>query len=364
MATKRVCFVLLIAVLALPALATTPSAGAQENATTTSYAEAGPYPVGKMDLEDEAPLHKAKIVVWYPAVYPEGKTPKPGLALKNAAPDPSGGPYPLVIFVPGLWADRFTGQWLGSHLPSYGFVAMAMDPIDVTGSGYTEGAGMLRRPQELVWQLDYAASMTAEGGPLEGLIDMEHVAVTGHSYGGYTALVAGGARLDWSFRPTWCSAHYESEDSIDFGNFCDWLANTQALLAPLAGLDATEAGLWPSWGDARVDAIVPIAPPFWIAFGPEGMGSINVPMLLIGGAKDTTVPPDWDLFYENAGSDQKALVLFEKGDHVSIYGATTPSKGLITAFLLAMLKGDADAAAALAPDAVSFPDVTYEAQGF
>jgi hypothetical protein len=35
-----------------------------------------------------------------------------------------------------------------------------------------------------------------------------------------------------------------------------------------------------------------------------------------------------------------------------------------TAFLLAELYQDADAAAALAPDGVHFPGVTYEAQGF
>ena len=35
-----------------------------------------------------------------------------------------------------------------------------------------------------------------------------------------------------------------------------------------------------------------------------------------------------------------------------------------TAFLLATLKGDTGAAAALAPDAVSFPGIQYEATGF
>jgi predicted GH43/DUF377 family glycosyl hydrolase len=37
---------------------------------------------------------------------------------------------------------------------------------------------------------------------------------------------------------------------------------------------------------------------------------------------------------------------------------------LATAFLPATLKGDTDAAAALAPDAVQFPGITYQAQGF
>jgi hypothetical protein len=36
----------------------------------------------------------------------------------------------------------------------------------------------------------------------------------------------------------------------------------------------------------------------------------------------------------------------------------------VIAFLLAELKGDAEAAAALAPDVVSFPGIAYEAQGF
>ncbi len=36
----------------------------------------------------------------------------------------------------------------------------------------------------------------------------------------------------------------------------------------------------------------------------------------------------------------------------------------VTAFLLATLKGDAEAAAALAPDAVSFPGIAYETTGF
>jgi hypothetical protein len=39
-------------------------------------------------------------------------------------------------------------------------------------------------------------------------------------------------------------------------------------------------------------------------------------------------------------------------------------KHFVTAFLLAELKQDAGAAAMLAPDAVEFPDVTYEAQGY
>jgi predicted dienelactone hydrolase len=131
--SKLLLSVVLIVVLALPALAIIPFAGAQENTSTTTFAAPGPYPVGTMEFEAETPYHTTTVKVWYPAVYPEGRAIRPGLPLKDAAPDLSGGPYPLVVHVPGMWTDRTSGGWLTDHLASYGFVVMAMDPIDVPG---------------------------------------------------------------------------------------------------------------------------------------------------------------------------------------------------------------------------------------
>lgn len=366
MFTKRTLFVLLIFVL-LPALVSLPAAWAQGSGTSPTYTAQGPYPVGVMEFEAETPYHSTTMILWYPAVYPLGRTVRPGLPLKDAAPDPSGGPYPLSVFVPGWMADRHGGTSLGDHLASYGFVMMAIDPIDVAGGGHEDWDDLLlRRPQEVTWQIDYAASLTAAGGGLEGMIDLDHIAVVGHSLGGHTALMAGGARLNWSFLPVWCGEHYESEYAPNTDvNFCDnWVADQQSPLAPLAGLDPSQPGLWPSWGDARVDAVVSLSPYFWVILGPEGMGSVTLPLLLIGGAKDKNVPLDWNLFYENAGSTEKALVILENSDHMVLASDQRACAHFITAFLLATLKGDTDAAAALAPDTVAFPGVTYEAQGF
>jgi predicted dienelactone hydrolase len=370
MFAKRLVFVLLIVVLALPAVAVIPFAGAQENASTTTFAAPGPYPVGTMEFEAETPLHTTTVKVWYPAVYPEGRAARPGIPLKEAEPDPSGGPYPLVVHVPGWTDDRISAGWLADHLASYGFVAMAMDPLDVVaGGGYEpDPALLLIRPQELVWQIDYAESLTAAGGGLEGMIDMDSIAVTGHSYGGYTALMAAGARIDWDYYDAWCLENHDTPLSYSayLGlDFCEMLAHDQTVIAPLAGLDAAQPGLWPSWGDSRVDVIVSMAPVFWMILGPEGMANVSLPMLLMGGAKDpAALPADWDLFYENASSAEKALVIFEDGDHIVFSAKPSYSRHFITAFLLATLTGDQDAAAALAPDAVSFPGITYKAQGF
>ena len=40
------------------------------------------------------------------------------------------------------------------------------------------------------------------------------------------------------------------------------------------------------------------------------------------------------------------------------------SRPFVTAFMLAELKGDADAVAALAPDSVNFPGIEYETSEF
>ncbi len=82
---------------------------------------------------------------------------------------------------------------------------------------------------------------------------------------------------------------------------------------------------------------------------------------------------------------------FEGGEHTFMMGRTTDMPWLVntpfygyanidpvwdrersldltnyfmTAFLLAELKGDAEAAAALAPEAVSFPGISYQAEGY
>jgi predicted dienelactone hydrolase len=127
-------------------------------------------------------------------------------------------------------------------------------------------------------------------------------------------------------------------------------------------------------------------------FGEAGMEVIHIPTMVMLGSNDTVVPPKLSTFaaYEHLGSAQKALVVFEGGDHfVFIHPCSAGSWTLspdwfffcsdavwdmdrahdlanhfTTAFLLATLKGDTDAAAALAADQVQFPGITYRAQGF
>jgi predicted dienelactone hydrolase len=372
------------------------------------YALHGPYWVGTMEMYAKTDFHTTRIMVWYPTKNPDSKQetitytvngwgstlPVGGHAILRAEADFEDGPYPLVVFVHGLGGSLLSNAYLCEHLASQGFIVMAIDYADnhETGSTVNPALSMFTRPRDVSWQIDYAEQLNAdENSQLRGMIDIEHIAVVGHSYGGYTTLVAGGALLDLTGPTSWCLqyANLQLPAEIGSGTIQDYLCNYAEQVAELAGLKSVPEELWPSWADPRIDAIVPLAPwtPF---FGSDSATTITVPTLLMYGSKDHLVFSDFELYqpyaYDHLGSMSKSRVVFEDGDHMIFANdcATVPwyvnggafwfcsdpvwdmnrAHDLInhftTAFLLDVLKGDPDAHTALLAENVSFPGITYE----
>jgi hypothetical protein len=116
-------------------------------------------------------------------------------------------------------------------------------------------------------------------------------------------------------------------------------------------------------------------------------------MMAIGGTADTSTPYDWGSkpSYDYASSARKALVTMEGAEHGVMgnpcenmpWTATFPLGEFMcfdpvwdkhraldlvhhfsTAFMLDTLKGDTGAHAALAPEAVTFPGIEYQSQGY
>ena len=412
--------ILLIAALTIPALAITPLAGAQEGPTPEAvglrpdappYALHGPYWVGARDFvidpDSERPL---TVTVWYPALNPEGLPEEitytifedcairsmfptvtdwsiQGHALADAAQDSSQAPYPLVVYSHGSNAWRQESAWSVEHLASMGFVVMAPDHSgEIPGHGSSQA--MIIRPNDMRRVIDYAEQLTAPGGVLAGLIDAQHVGIVGWSMGGSTALAMGGARYDLAWFENWCTEHPEGDPS---NLECADIKYNRRKMLSLANLTTEPEGLWPSMGDPRVQSIVDRSGAvYW--YGPAGLASITIPVLVQVGSGDTDIPPQWgaDLAYDNVSSAQKAMVVLNGGNHflfenecdsmpwvteINFYWLCTDPmwdmdqahdllNHFTTAFLLATLKGDTDAAAALAPGSVSFPGITYKAQGF
>jgi dienelactone hydrolase len=217
-----------VARAALEASPTLPDAAPHAGTVATNEAEPGagydpfsrgPHPVGvrTLDLGSPGPL---VVEVWYPA-----SAEYSGLDLERSSRDRYAlaphlprlpqdavrdaalrqGSYPLVVFSHGSFAHRRQSTFLCTHLASHGYVVAAVDHAGNTIADLANGArlaGLTREPPEHIAQLIdelIAARVPAvrrvldailSGGAAElsGAIDPQRIGVSGHSFGGWTAL--------------------------------------------------------------------------------------------------------------------------------------------------------------------------------
>ena len=236
--------------------------------------------------------------------------------------DASAAPYPLVVFSHGFSSNAVWYSTIIEHLASHGFIVFAPEHVEHFDPEWSEiWSASIDRPQDIKQTLDYAEQMTAPDGELAGLIDMENVAVAGHSYGGYTDLAMAGAQYDLEAFNARC-AELPADDPNMF--LCAPVVPKEADMAAHAGLDPMPEGLWPSFGDPRVKAILPMAGDSYL-FDQAGLAKITVPMMAIGGTADTGTPYDWGSkpSYDYASSAKKALVALEGAEHTIRPPATT-----------------------------------------
>lgn len=409
-----------VVVLLLAALAVVPSLAQEESGPpqvgqrpdAPQYALHGPYWVGtrefSIDDDTERPL---PVTVWYPTLNESGATEGviydmgvsdlvgadenpvvEGRALADAAPAMVDAPYPLVVFSHGLGGSRVLYFQLAEHLASYGFVVASVEHVGTALRDSFEGTtdigdennilSLYYRPTDIMHTITYAHTLTQADGLLAGMIDTEHVAVWGHSTGGTTALQVGGARIDFPALNAWCADKGSEELAAES---CQFVGHEEEL-AKLYGVDNPQAGLFPTLWDTRVDAIVAVSPGGELhAFGDAGVEAIQTPTLIMFGTSDQFVSPEYNALwaYDQISSQTRVLAAFENGGHLMFMNCPDAWKDgcgydavwdlprvedikdhFTTAFLLDVLKSDPEAHAALAPENVSFPGITYEAAGF
>jgi predicted dienelactone hydrolase len=183
----------------------------------------GAYPVGVRTLQcsdpgrDDRPL---PVEMWYPAAETHrGQDVDeatrdhydllPGLppgwqdAVRDAAP--RGGRFPLVVFSHGYGGHRRQSTFLCTHLASHGYVVAAMDHtgntvievLQVTLAAQmgqpppdpeTELATLMpTRPADVTFVIDRLLADTVDGVTT---IDADRIGMSGHSFGGWTTLMA------------------------------------------------------------------------------------------------------------------------------------------------------------------------------
>ncbi|MGQ4601357.1 alpha/beta hydrolase [Nocardia sp. R6R-6] len=198
-------------------------------------APAGEHLVGRTDTTVSAGGRELPVSVWYPAAAPTipahyvpASNPVAAALLSTeaalwlgepiAAPmmltatvaagqdaplDTTLGPLPVVVYSPGLGTPRWLASGLAADLASRGYVVIGVDhpgetpAVEVHGElmlgtapAYEDTEYMRRaldiRVADVHLVLDELAALPVVGGH----VDIDRIAVVGHSYGGLTALAA------------------------------------------------------------------------------------------------------------------------------------------------------------------------------
>ena len=257
---------------------------------------------------------KLTLEIWYPAQLSDGQsaggqyhaiTRNPeitalllGRAVRDAQPESTATPYPLVIISHGYPGNRFLLSHLGENLASKGYVVASIDHTDSTYDDQQAFTSTLyNRPLDQRFVLNTMAALAEDSASfLYNLLDAETTAVVGYSMGGYGLINNLG------------------------GGYSDDIVTS--LLAPPNELLRQHASGNPAYRDnldSRIKAGVAVAPwgmnlGFWRN---QDLAGIGVPTFYIAGSADTVAGYDngTRAIFENAVNSDRYLLTFKNAGH-------------------------------------------------
>ncbi len=230
------------------------------------------------------------------------------------------GTLPVVVISHGLGDSRTSFLDIGAHIASYGFVVALPEHI---GSNHDQKAAMfaglsnetfrarefIDRPLDITYLLDQLARTNQSD--YAGKLNLDRVAVMGHSFGGYTALALAGATIDFDRLARECTP--ETNIVINAAQLLE--CRSLELTSDPAVVEALgQTGV----RDPRVKMVLAYAPVSQL-FGQSGIGRIQIPTVIMGGAFDVVapaVPQQVDAFRWLTTTD-KYLYLGENSSHTA-----------------------------------------------
>lgn len=280
----------------------------EQERTTWPYADS--YAAGVHLIEEPIETPSGRILnwmIWYPVAPGDTEGLEPynylslleGTAFKEA-PVASGGPWPLLVFSHGNQGIKEQSYFFTEHLAKMGFVVASPDHQWNTALDYDSDQTpliALERPADVSAVIDRILDpLPSDPEWLAGAIMEDRIAVAGHSFGGYTTMMAGGTHAV-------IPQELLDDCEVDPGDF-------YCSLVGELGTDPIDLG------DARIGAGIAMAPAGYALFGDEGLAQHDIPTLVIGGTLDDTTTMEGDIIpiYEGIPGP-KALLTVEGGDH-------------------------------------------------
>ncbi|MFC0698442.1 alpha/beta hydrolase family protein [Paraburkholderia humisilvae] len=250
-------------------------------------------------LRDAQHRTELRITVWYPATDDAVERPivigppqKPLFNVGSAAPDApfaAGARRPVILLSHGFGGSARVMGWFGIALARDGDIVVAVDHPGNNGVDPMTVPGALlswERAEDLRVALDAIARDPVVGRH----VDLSRLGLAGFSAGGYTSLVAAGARVQPTRLLQFCHAHPDDPTCLPQPEFAATLQDYErAIERPEIRAAFADAGS--DHAIAHVRAVFVMAPALVPSLQPASLEALRVPVEIVLGNADTIAPP-------------------------------------------------------------------------
>lgn len=184
-------------------------------------------------------------------------------AIENAKP--INNTYPLLVISHGYGGNWRNLSWIASNLAKLGYIVALIDHPDISKYSKTpkQAAQLWQRPIDLQRTITFLQ----ENPDFAGKVDNNNISLLGHSLGGWTVMVAGGANFN--------VAQFLEDCRIT-------KAQHECELSEALGIGSDKQSAFNHLYDPRVKKIIALDTAFARGLTKSSLKSLTIPTLIIG----------------------------------------------------------------------------------